>query len=209
MNLQERKTHVAVVSVEWDVVDLIESIPELSMAGFFDPNPDLYVGEFNYFGSEDAWKKTQALIPGLKVVLALDFPSIRAHLFEFYGERSLLTLISPHAYVSHRSPIGVGSIIQRGVTVMPNVKIGNGCKLNINASVHHDVQIGHFSTLAPGSTLLGRVIVEDQVYVGAGAIIRQRCRIGRGATIGAGAVVVRDVPPGATVVGVPANRHLH
>jgi serine O-acetyltransferase len=48
--------------------------------------------------------------------------------------------------------------------------------------------------------------VEDGVYIGAGAKILGGVRIGRGATVGANAVVTRDVPPGAIVVG--SNRLL-
>lgn len=89
---------------------------------------------------------------------------------------------------------------------MPNS--ATAVKSIVNATVHHEAEIGHFCTLAPGAQILGRVILEDRVYIDAGAIVRQRCRIGTGAIIGAGAVVVRDIPPGITVVGVPANRQL-
>jgi acyl-[acyl carrier protein]--UDP-N-acetylglucosamine O-acyltransferase len=88
---------------------------------------------------------------------------------------------------------------------MPHAKIGDACKINVNATIHHEAEVGNFCTLAPGCSVLGRVIIEDEVYVGAGAVIHQRCRIGRGSTIGAGAVVVKDVPSGVTVVGVPAK----
>jgi acetyltransferase-like isoleucine patch superfamily enzyme len=49
------------------------------------------------------------------------------------------------------------------------------------------------------------VIIEDDVWVGIGAIILKGVRIGRGARIAAGSVVTRDVPPGATVAGNPAR----
>ena len=48
-------------------------------------------------------------------------------------------------------------------------------------------------------------IVEDEVSVGANATILPGVRLGRGCTVGAGAVVVRDVAPGTTVVGNPAR----
>jgi acetyltransferase-like isoleucine patch superfamily enzyme len=48
-------------------------------------------------------------------------------------------------------------------------------------------------------------IVEDDVAIGAGAVILPGVRIGRGALIGAGAVVTKDVPPSAVVVGNPAR----
>ena len=49
------------------------------------------------------------------------------------------------------------------------------------------------------------VVIEDDVWIGIGAILLKGVRIGRGARIGAGAVVTKDVPPGATVVGNPAK----
>jgi sugar O-acyltransferase (sialic acid O-acetyltransferase NeuD family) len=200
---------IALVGIEWDVIDLIESIPGLEISGFFEASPNCQMSGFCHLGNDDAWQEAQQKEPSLKIVLALDFPSIRARLFAHYGKESLFTLVSPYAYISSRAFVGIGSIIQRGVTIMPQVKVGAACKINVNATVHHEVEMGNFCTLAPGCSVLGRVTIEDEVYVGAGAIIRQRCHIGRGATIGAGAVVVQDVPPGITVVGVPAkNIHL-
>lgn len=49
------------------------------------------------------------------------------------------------------------------------------------------------------------VVIEDDVWIGIGAILLKGVRIGRGARIGAGAVVTKDVPPGATVAGNPAK----
>ena len=51
----------------------------------------------------------------------------------------------------------------------------------------------------------GYPIVEDDVVVGCGARILGPIRVGKGATIGANAVVIHDVPPGATVTGIPAR----
>ena len=71
--------------------------------------------------------------------------------------------------------------------------------------VSHDCVIGDYVSVSPGALINGNVTVEDDVFVGTGAIILPGRHIGRGATIGAGAVVTKDVPPGATAVGVPAR----
>jgi len=198
---------IAIVSVEWDVVDLIESIGAYRIAGFIDASPDCVTRDVGYLGSDDAWPKIHADLPDLKIALAIDSPAARARLCEHYGI-AVVQFRSPAAYVSARAVVGEGSIVQRGVTIMPHAKIGTACKLNVNSTVHHDARIGAFSTLAPGCQVLGNVTIEERVYIGAGAVIRQRCRVGEGAVVGAGAVVVEDIPPGAVVVGVPAKRRL-
>ncbi len=190
---------VAVVGEDWDVIDLIEGISELTLEGVFAPS--LVRPCVPYLGKDEDFKPEGHF----QVVLAVDLPAIRAKLADHYGLENLFTLQSPHAYVSSRAEIGNGSVIQRGVTIMPHVKLGLACKVNINATLHHDVKVGDFCTIAPGALILGNVIIEEGVYVGAGAIIKQRCRIGAGTVIGAGAVVIKDVPPYKTVVGVPAK----
>ena len=91
------------------------------------------------------------------------------------------------------------------MTLLPNVELGLGCKVNVNATIHHDSKIGDFCTIAPGALILGNVHIESGAYVGAGAIIKQRCHIGAGAVIGAGSVVTKTIEPYSIAVGNPAE----
>lgn len=193
---------VALVGLDWDAIDLIESLSELAFAGVFardDPG-----GGLVYLGRDEDWTQTSARDPNLRVLVAVDIPELRRSLALRYGA-ACLTVKSADAHISPRAALGQGCLVQRGVTVMPLCSIGDGVKLNIGSVVHHECTIGSHSTIAPGARLLGRVIVADDVFVGASATILPKRRIGRGATIGAGAVVVHDVPDAATVVGVPAR----
>jgi acetyltransferase-like isoleucine patch superfamily enzyme len=69
----------------------------------------------------------------------------------------------------------------------------------------HDNIIGNFVTIAPRAVLLGRVIIEDCVFIGANATILPNVIVGRNSIVGAGAVVTKDVPHNTIARGVPAR----
>ncbi len=109
--------------------------------------------------------------------------------------------------------IYAGSILSPFVTITSNVKIGKSFHANIYSYVAHDCVIGDFVTFAPSVRCNGNVKIEDHAYIGTGAILKQGTPekplvIGRGAIVGMGAVVTKDVPPYTTVVGNPAREFI-
>lgn len=106
--------------------------------------------------------------------------------------------------------MGEGAILCAFVTLTSNIRIGRQFHANIYSYVAHDCVIGDFVTFAPAVKCNGNIVIEDHAYIGTGAILRQGqpghpLRIGRGAVVGMGAVVTKDVPAGVTVVGNPAR----
>lgn len=97
--------------------------------------------------------------------------------------------------------IGPGSVI----VAHRRIEIGPGSKLAEYVTVR-DANHDHSVPLAAGKFITAPVMIGRDVWVGSKATILAGVTVGDGATIGAGAVVTKDVPPGATVVGVPARQ---
>lgn len=114
-------------------------------------------------------------------------------------------LIDPGAYVDASAGIGDGCQILPGAVVSADAALGKACIINHKASVDHECRIGSGVHIAPGATLCGLVSVGDAAFIGTNATIPPRLNIGRHAVVGAGAVVTRDVPDHAVVVGNPAR----
>jgi len=106
--------------------------------------------------------------------------------------------------------IADGAILCPFTTITANAKIGTYFHANLYSYVAHDCVIGDYVTFAPYVQCNGSVIIEDNVYVGTGVIIRQGTEkkpiiIGEGAVLGMGAVITKSVRAFETVIGNPAR----
>lgn len=141
------------------------------------------------------------------LVLVPDPPHIRKRLFDYYNAIgfSFKTVVSPTAKISKTAQIGKGCLIQHGVNVSASVILGDFVKLNTFVNIMHDCKLCDFTTIAPNAVLLGNVFSSESTYIGANATVLPGKKIGTKATVGAGAVVTRDVDEDMIVAGVPAK----
>lgn len=116
-----------------------------------------------------------------------------------------VSVVHPTAVLTRWIEFGQGVVITAGCILTNQIKIGNHVQVNLDCTIGHDAILEDFVSLAPGVHVSGNVILETGAYVGTGANIIEKRRIGRWSTVGAGSVVVKDVPANSTVVGAPAK----
>jgi acetyltransferase-like isoleucine patch superfamily enzyme len=91
------------------------------------------------------------------------------------------------------------------VVINPVAQIGENVIVNICASVYHDCVIDDGAHIAPGAHLAARVHVGRGSWVGIGSVVKEGVRIGKATVIGAGSLVLNDLPDDAVADGSPAR----
>lgn len=115
------------------------------------------------------------------------------------------TLIDPSVEMSNLVKIGEGSIICAKSIITTNIEIGAHVIINLDCTIGHDAILQDFVTLYPSVNVSGTTNIGHAVELGTGMQIIQGKAIGEYSIIGAGAVVVKDIPAKCTAVGSPAK----
>ena len=192
------------------VLDIIRAGNKYTPVGFLDADAALLGREISgvpVLGAVNLLPRLKAQQRIRAAVVAIGDSRVRrsyAKLVEDAGVE-LLTVIHPGATISATANIGRNVVIAAGACVCTDAQIGESVIINTGAVVDHECEIGVATHICPGALLAGRVRIGSGVFVGLGAKVIQCVTVGDEATIGAGAVVLSDVPPHATVVGVPAR----
>ena len=101
--------------------------------------------------------------------------------------------------------IGLGNYFQEYVDLQAEVTIGDNTSIHIGSFIGHETTIGNSVFLAHGCNISGEVIVQDGAYLGTGVTVLPRLTVGKWSVIGAGSVIIEDVPPYSVVVGNPGR----
>jgi len=114
-------------------------------------------------------------------------------------------IISPEAIVDESVRIDEGTVIMPGSIINIDSFIGKNCIINTGAIIEHDCKIGNHCHIAPGVHISGEAIAGELSFLGIGATIIQGIKIGKNVTIGAGSVVIKDIPENVISVGNPTK----
>ena len=154
-------------------------------------------------GSSVRWEKYGQF----RFVVTVGNNETRARLFEELKQRGGTpeTVVHPFSWISPSATIGAGTVVFGGVVVNANSVIGENCILNTSCSVDHDGKIGPHSHLCPGARLAGMVTVGERTMLGTASCCIPGIVIGSDALVGAGSVVVRNVPDKCKAMGNPAR----
>ena len=142
------------------------------------------------------------------VVCSIAVPSIKRRIVEALSGCPWIvypSLIHPTAVVAPDLVLGEGSVIAPGCVVSIETTTGRPVIVNQHTSISHNVTVGDYAMIAPACQLGGWVQIGAGVDMGVGCTVKMEARIGQDAVLGAGAVVVKDIPPRCTAVGVPAR----
>ena len=143
--------------------------------------------------------------PNDKIIIAIGDNELRKKKVDQLEAILYTTAIHPSAIVSSNASIGEGTVVMASTVINTGAKIGKHVIINTGALIEHDCIIEDFAHVSPKAALAGNVIVKEGAQVGINSSVRQGIKIGKWAVIGAGAVIVKDVPDYAVVVGNPGK----
>lgn len=194
-----------------DVIDAINKVtPTWNLLGYLDDRPEqvnvsrVKSRDSRVLGATD-WLTTHG--QEVQFVIGIGTGTVRWAIDERLSSAGhpAATLVHPAATLGHDVRIGPGSVICAGVRATTNISLGRHVHLNINSTVGHDCNLEDYVTVNPLVAISGGVQIGKASMMGTHSAVLQNLSIGAESTIGAGACVVKDVPDGVMVKGVPAR----
>jgi sugar O-acyltransferase (sialic acid O-acetyltransferase NeuD family) len=145
----------------------------------------------------------------INVAIAVGSPKGKRTIFEKLNKTKAdilyPNLIHPGVSISQFNEIGNGNIICEGSILTCNIILKDFVIINLNCTIGHDTIIENYCTILPNVSISGNVHLMEGVDFGTNGTIIQGISVGEYVIIGAGAVVVKDLPAMCTAVGMPAK----
>lgn len=192
--------------VAWCVERINDVIPTWNLKGFIDDNETKWGAkedEYLVLGDCEYLKQQE----NAYAVCAVGNAKVRKQIIEKLSNSGVrfATIVDPSVILSKSVSIGEGTIICAGTIITVDIEIGNHVIINLDCTLGHDDVIEDFVTIYPSVNVSGNVSVGECCELGTGMQIIQGKNIGDYSIVGAGAVVVKNIPSKCTAVGSPAK----
>ena len=194
--------------VAWLVERINKISPTWNILGFIDGDESIQgttINGYPVLGRDDNVRD----YPDAYYVIAVGASRTREKIVKsmkaINSEFKYATLIDPNAEISELVTIGEGSIICAHTLITVNISIGSHVIVNLDCTIGHDAVLKDYVTLYPSVNISGCTHIGYASELGTGMQIIQGIRIGNYSIVGAGAVVVKDIPENCTAVGSPAK----
>lgn len=193
--------------VQWLIERINQQRPSWEILGYLDDGvePGTEVNGYPVLGGIST---LQEFDNSISVVCAVGSANVRRKVItkmKQMGQYQFPNLIDPDVKNSQFLELGEGNIICAGNILTVNIALQDFVIINLSCTVGHDVVIESFATVYPGVNISGCTRVESGVELGTGSKIIQGKTIGSNTIVGAGAIVVRDLPKDCTAMGMPAK----
>ncbi|MBT2291605.1 acetyltransferase [Paenibacillus albidus] len=141
------------------------------------------------------------------VICAVGNPKGKFDIVKRLNEKNVefTNIIHPTVIISSGVQLGVGIVLCPYTTVSVNAQLGDHVAVNICSTVGQNTKIGEGTIISAHCDITGSCEISNGVFLGSGARILPNSNIGSFATVGAGCVVLKEVEPYKTVIGVPAR----
>jgi len=113
-----------------------------------------------------------------EAICAIGDPTVRRRMVDAADGVQFTWIAHPSYQYGEQPEVGEGSVLCANVLVTNRVRIGRHVHLNLATTVGHGAVIGDFVTTAPGVHISGDVTVEEGAYLGTGAVILEKLRVG-------------------------------
>lgn len=189
---------------------LIEQINECKhqweIVGFVDDNIEIQnrvINGYKVLGSIEQIKYFEDIY----VVCAISNYEIKKKIvnkMKSYNIR-FANIIHPSVCISDTNAIGEGVIIYPGVIMTTNIRLGSHVIISPKCGIGHETIIEDYVSLLWNVNISGNDLLKEGCMLGSGCTVIQNKKVGKETIVGAGAVVIKDLPDRCTAVGIPAK----
>lgn len=151
--------------------------------------------------------KNKFIFNDIELCIAIGEPAIRKILYDkLIAENIKLTsLVHPEVYIPKSTKVGIGTIINKFVSITSDITIGENVYIHPMACIGHDSIIGKNVIISSFVDVAGNCVVGNEAFLAIGTILKHGITIGEKSILGLGSIVHRNIPSNVIAMGNPAR----